>query len=133
RIEAKYKQTGPNYQSFSSFQTNSALKSWYIKADQYFLRNMIRISAAARSNDFSNPFVIQKYQSNTIFKSFNVAFRKRKWPSVSAGYMPMSQLTVIDDQIAENRFQSLNANLYHYYLVGNTKTASTAMFNKFYN
>jgi hypothetical protein len=133
RIEGAYKFTGSNYQSFSSYQTNSALKSWYVKAEQNFFGRMFKLSAAIRSNDYSNPLILQQYKSNTIFKSVNAAFRKRGWPAMSVGYMPISQLTMVNNQLAESRFQTLNANIYHYYTLRNTNTASTIMFNKFFN
>jgi hypothetical protein len=133
RVEGLYKFTGANYQSFSSFQTNASLISWHLKADQNIWNRMIKLSAGIRKNDFTNPYIVQNYSSNTLFKTFNAAFRKRGWPTISLGYMPMSQLTMIDDQVSENRFQTLNANLYHYYSVAKTRTASTMMVNKFFN
>ena len=133
RVEGLYKYTGSNYQSFSSFQTNATLKTWYAKIDQHVFKRMLKISASLRSNDFSNPYIIQNYKSNTVFKTVGVVFRKRSWPVVSAAYMPMSQYTMLDQQLVENRFQSLNGNVYYTYKVGNTPTASTIMVNKFYN
>ena len=133
RVEGFYKYTGSNYQSFSNFQTNSSLKSWYLKGDQYFIKKIIKLSLSIRSNDFSNPYVIQDYQSNTVFKSAGIVFRKKNWPVISAGYLPMSQYTSVNGLITENRFQSLNTNIYYLYKIGNTNTASTIMYNKFYN
>jgi len=133
RMEGSYKYTGANYQSFSSFQTNSSLVNWYLRGEQQLFRKMIRVSASLRTNDFSNPYIVQQYKSNTVFKSLNVSFRKPKWPVLSVGYQPMTQLTVVENYITENRFQTLNINAYHYYSVGSVKAASTVMFNKFYN
>lgn len=133
RFEAFYKYAGANYQSFSSFQTNSSQKAWYIKGEQNLFGKLLKLSASVRSNDFSNPYIIQHYRNSSVFKSFNATIRKRKWPVLSMGYMPISQFTKLDDQLMEYRFQSLNANIYHYYTVRGTQTASTLMFNKFYN
>lgn len=133
RLQAAYTYMGPNYQSFSTFQTNSERNAWYVKADRYFFKKMIRVSGSIQTSDFSNPFVTRNYKSNSVFKNVSVTFRKRKWPSFSVGYIPMSQLTRNGEEVSENRFQSLNANMYHYYKVGATNTASTVMFNKFYN
>lgn len=77
RIDAKYKYTGANYQSFSYFQTNSTLHTWNIKAEQLMFKRHLKISAALKSNEFSNPYIIQSYQTNTIFKSLQVLFRKK--------------------------------------------------------
>jgi hypothetical protein len=132
-IEAFYKHTGANFQSFSSFQTNTALESWHVKAEQNLFNQKLRLSAAIRKNEFSNPFLVQNYKSNTIFKSVAAAFRMRKWPVLSVGYQPLSQLTVLDSQVIENRFQTLNATLYHAYKIKDLRTATTIMYNKFYN
>lgn len=133
RVEAFYKHTGANFQSFSSFQTNADMESWYIKAEQAFFKRKLRIAGALRKNEFVNPFIVQHYKSNTIFKSISASLRMRKWPAITVAYQPMSQLTHVGDHVAENRFQSLNATLYHLYKVSTVRTASTVMFNKFYN
>ncbi len=52
---------------------------------------------------------------------------------VTVGYQPMSQLTKVEDEILENRFQTLNATLYHGYTFNQLRMATTAMVNKFYN
>lgn len=133
RIEGSFKYTGSNYQSFSSFQTNSQLKTWYAKAEQAFFGRMFKLTGSIRTNDFTNPHIIQNYKSNMVFKTVNVAFRKKDWPALSLGYMPVSQFTMINNQLAESKFQSLNANMYHYYLVRSAPVATTIMFNKYYN
>lgn len=133
RLEGFYKHTGANYQSFSSFQTNAALESWTIKAEQGFFKRKLRVAASLRKNEFTNPFLPQDYTSNTIFKSLTATFKMRKWPVITIGYQPMSQLTALDSVVIENRFQVLNANAYHIYKIGNMRTASTVVLNKFYN
>jgi hypothetical protein len=133
RIEAQYKFTGANYQSFTSFQTNSAHASWYVKAEQNFFKRKLKISASLRSNEFSNPFIVQAYKSNTIFKSVQAVFRKRNWPTLSLGYMPASQYVKLDNLLLESRFQTLNASVNHIYKLGLSRAATTVVFNKFYN
>jgi hypothetical protein len=133
KLEATYKKTGANYQSFSSYTTNSALESWYIKADQSLFKRKLRIAASVRKNEFVNPFILQDYKSNTLFKSVTATMRVRKWPVVTLGYQPMSQYTKVDDQVIENRFQTFNATLFHYYAVHQLKMATTIMVNKFLN
>ncbi len=133
RIEAFYKKAGANYQSFSSYTTNAAMESWYVKADQNLFKRKLRIAASLRKNEYSNPFLVQDYRSNTIFKSLTATLRVRKWPVVSVGYQPLSQYTKVDEQVIENRFQTFNATLFHVYPVRQLKMATTIMFNKFYN
>ncbi len=133
KIEAFYKQTGGNYQSFSSYTTNAAMESWYVKADQNLFKRKLRIAASLRKNEFSNPFIVQDYKSNTVFKSVTATLRVRKWPVVTVGYQPLSQYTKVDEQVIENRFQTFNATLFHVYPVRQLKMATTIMLNKFYN
>jgi hypothetical protein len=133
RLEAFYKHTGANFQSFNSFQTNADMESWYVKAEQAFFKRAVRITAALRKNEFFNPFIVQNYKSNTVFKSISASLRLRKWPVITMAYQPMSQLTHLGDRVAENRFQSLNGTIYHLYKVSDINTASTVMLNKFYN
>jgi hypothetical protein len=133
KIEAQYKSTGANFQSFNSFQTTSALESWSVKAEQMLLRRRIRLSASLKKNEFSNPFLVQNYKSNSIFKSVNASFRFKKLPVLTFGYQPMSQLTVLDNQIIENRFQSLSASLFHNYKIKQLPVAATILVNKYYN
>jgi hypothetical protein len=133
KIEAFYKKTGANYQSFSSYTTNAALESWYVKADQNLFKRKLRIAGSLRKNEFSNPFIVQDYKSNTVFKSLTASLRIRKWPVVTVGYQPLSQLTKIDNVVIENRFQTFNTTLYHFYIVKQLKLATTLMLNKFYS
>jgi len=132
-VQATYKYTGANYQSFSSFQTNAALKSWSVKWDQPFFNRQLRITGALRSNEFTNPYIVQNYKSNTVFKSINVIARVRRWPTIVFGYVPTSQLTVIEGQVAESRFQTLVASISHFYRIGRQRAITSIVYNKFYN
>ncbi|WP_276482890.1 hypothetical protein [Paraflavitalea pollutisoli] len=133
RLEGFYKYTGANYQSFSSFQTNAALESWSVKGEQNFFRRKLRLTASLRKNEFTNPFLPQDYNSNTIFKSLTASFRMRRWPVITVGYQPMSQLTALDSIVVENRFQVLNGSSFHTYKLGDLRTASTLVLNKYFN
>jgi hypothetical protein len=131
--EAAYKYTGANFQSFSSYQNNSNLVSWYVKAEKFLLKRLFKINAALRSNDYSNPYVVQNYSSTSVFKSVQFSFRKKKWPVITAGYIPASQLTMVDNTVYENRFYTFNASIGHTYKVGAQRGATTFVFNRFNN
>ncbi len=132
-IEGYYKNTGANYQSFSTFQTSASFSSYSIKWDEYFFRRQLRLSASVKRNEFSSPYLIQGYNNNTVFKSVQAVFRKRKWPVLSVSYMPLSQITVVNDLVYENRFNTLNVNASHFYRVGDIRASSSLMLAKFYN
>ena len=133
RIEATYKYTGANFQSFSSFQTNAVLKAWSIKAEQKFFRRKLNLTASVRTNDFSNPYIPLNYKSNTIFKTLQATFRTKNFPVISIGYSPMSQLTYVDSLLRENTFNSFNASIFHQYKLGDKKASSSFVYNRFYN
>jgi hypothetical protein len=133
RIDGMYKYTGANFHSFNSYQTSAALKAWYIKAEQSFWKRQIRINAALRNNDYFNPLIQQQYSSNTIFKTITATLRRRKWPVLTIGYQPMSQLTKVGNQVFENRFQTLTVSAYYLYKVDKRQAATTIVYNQFYN
>ncbi|HVU58159.1 MAG TPA: hypothetical protein VHD83_24030, partial [Puia sp.] len=133
RVEALYKYTGANYQSFSSYQPNSEWKSWYVRAEQPFFHRTLKITASLRSNDFSNPYLVQDYKGNTVFKTLQATWHRRNWPSLTIGYIPISQLSIVDSQVVEHRFQSLTANVSHYYTMGYIRMSTLMVLNKFYN
>jgi hypothetical protein len=133
RLEGMYRYSGAAFQSFDRFQGNSAREFWYIKAEQSFWKRQLRLVTSIRKNEFSNPYIPVTYSSGVISKTIQLSFRKRNWPMLSAGLMPFSQLTVMDNQVFENRFQTFNAVMYHQYKVGLMRTSTTATFNKFYN
>lgn len=133
RVEAMYKYTGADFQSFSSYQPSSEWKTWYVKAEQPFLHRTLKVTASLRSNDFSNPYLAEDYKGSTVFKTLQVSYHARNWPSLTVGYVPISQLSVVDSQVVEHRFQSLTANINHYYKLGMIRMSSVAVLSKFYN
>jgi hypothetical protein len=133
RLEAQYKFTGANFQSFNGFQTNAEQRSWYIRGEQNFFNRQLKLVASVRSNDFSNPYIVQNYQSNTVFKSLSLTFHKKKLPIVTLGYMPMSQLTMVGTQLEESRFQTLNASISHFYKFGQRQASTNIVYTKFFN
>jgi hypothetical protein len=133
RIEGAYKYTGSNYQSFNFYQGNNTFSSWYIKGEQTLLRRTLKLLVSLRSNDYFNPYIQQNYSSNTIFKTAYLTLRKRKWPTISIGYAPSSQLTKVDNRLIEYKFQSFNGTFNHYYQIGSLRSASTFIYSRFYN
>lgn len=133
KVQGVYKYIGSNFQSFSNFQNTSQSNIWNIRAEKYFFKKELRVIATIKNNEYSNPYLNQTYMSNTIFKSVQGVFRKKRWPVISAGYIPISQLTNIGGEVSENRFNSLNGTLYHTYKVGLLRTSSTIVYTKFYN
>jgi hypothetical protein len=133
KIEGMYKNFGADFQSFANLQTNSASKQWYVKAEQYLFKRKLRLTAAVRSNEFSNPYITQQYKTNSTFTSINATFRARKLPAISIGYIPVSQLVAFNGQLTEYRFQTLTGNLSHYYKIGSARAVSQLMYFRMFN
>lgn len=133
RFEGMFKKSGSNFQSFSTWQVNTALESWHVKWDQYLLKRRLRIAASIRNNEFSNPYLTQSYESNTLFKSVTATLRIRKWPVLMLGYVPVSQLAFVGEQVLEAKFQTLIANLYHSYRIGEVGMLTQFVYNKYFN
>ncbi len=133
RFEGYYQKTGINFQNFTSYRVTANTGTWSMRVEQYLWKKQLRLLAAARKNDFSNPFVIQQYNSNTVFTSFSATFRKRGFPSLTLGYLPSSQYTIVGDHVAESRYQSLNISAAHTYRIGLMKANGTFTYNRFYN
>lgn len=132
-IEGFYQNTGINFQSFNSYRVNAAAESWSLRYEQYLFNRLLRINAGMRKNDFTNPLISQNYSSNTVFKTLQATFKKRNWPSVSAGYIPSSQYVVIDSQVYESRYQTFTVNVNHYYKVGTARALTNTFYSRFYN
>jgi hypothetical protein len=133
KFEGAYTKRGANFQSFGSYQTNAAFSSWFLKFDQSFFRHKLRLSGSIRTSDFSNPFVVQNYKSDMIFKSLTASFRSRKGPSISLGYQPMTQLSVVDSITLENKFQSIFFNGIQVYRIADLQATTSIFVSKFVN
>jgi hypothetical protein len=133
KFEAQYKFTGANYQSFTNFQTNAQYNSWYVKAEQSLFKRKLHLLASLRTNDYSNPYIIQDYKANSVFKTISASFVQKGFPFISAAYMPMSQLTVVGNQVVQNQFQTFNSSITHFYTIGQQRVATNLVFTKFYN
>jgi hypothetical protein len=85
-----------------------------------------------RRNDFTNPFTEKTFKTSTVFKSFQLNVRVPKWPMLSAGYYPGTQLYIIDrDRIRENAYYIMNASVFHNYSVGNMRMLSSLIYNSY--
>lgn len=133
RLDIQYRFTGANYQAFNSFQTNAAVKNWNVKGEQKFFGRKLRLLASLSTNDFSNPYITQHYKSNTVFKTLSATFQSKNLPVVSVGYMPVSQLIKLGEELAESRFQTFNVSVNHFYKIGEPRASASFMYSKFFN
>lgn len=134
KINVLYKKLGANFQSFSLFTTSSAQTAWAVQVSQPFFKNTLVVNASVKKNDFTNPYINQAFYTNTIFKSLQVTFRKKKLPVLSAGYYPSSQLTKLgNNQYLENLFYTFVATGSHFYTYHSLTMSTLLSYTKFYN
>lgn len=133
RVDAFYQHRGSQFQSFSMYHTNAVLNSWQVKWNQYVWKRRLQLHASMAKNDFQNPDILTHYNGNTIYKNLSLTLRPKKLPSLTAGYMPSSQLTEINGTIYENYYQALNVNINHSYQLGMARGFSLLAYNRFYN
>ncbi|NNV55038.1 hypothetical protein [Limnovirga soli] len=134
KVTGFYKHMGANFQSFTLFTTNATQSAWSIKAEQPLFKHKLNIVGAIRKNDFSNPYLANSFQSNTVFKSIQATMRIKKMPIVSVGYFPSSQLTKLNDsQFVENLFYTFVGTVSHYYKYRGTQMNTLISYTQFYN
>lgn len=134
KITGYYKKMGEHFQSFNLQPVNSLQEAFQVKLQQQLWKKKLTIDAGIRKNDFSNPFITPGLSSRTVFKSLQLSLRIPKYPYITIGYAPSSQLTVLDNQrLIENHYNTLNAVLSYPYRAKKVNMLTNAMFLKFYN
>jgi hypothetical protein len=69
-----------------------------------------------------------------VFKSIQATLRLKKWPVLSVGYFPSSQITKISDsQFQENLFYTFMASASHMYKLDKISMIGMLMYTQFYN
>jgi hypothetical protein len=133
-VKGTFKRLGANFQSFSTFTDGSAQTAWSASVQQLFFKRQLTLTLGANTNDFSNPFIGSQYKSTTVFKSVQATWRRNKWPIVSVGYFPSSQITKLGDgHYQENLFYTLTGNVTHTYNMQRIMMNSALVYTQFYN
>lgn len=132
KLSGFFRKTGENFQSFSLFSYNTDQTAWLARVDQSFIKNKITLTGMLRRNDFTNPFVQKTYKTSTTFKSILLNVRFSKYPSVSIGYYPGTQLYSVDKEtIRESAYYILNGTATYNYHYKNIGMNSSIVFNKY--
>jgi hypothetical protein len=134
RLSGFFRKSGENFQSFSLFTYNTDQTAWLLKADQMLLKKRINLILMLRRNDFTNPFTEKTFKTSTVFTSAQLNVRVPKWPSVSMGYYPGSQLYIIDrERVRENVYYIMNGSIVHTYSLAGINMMSSAVYNYYSN
>jgi hypothetical protein len=134
QFTASYLHYGANFQSFSLFTSGNEQSAWSVRLSQPFFRRQLNITGSIRTNDFTNPLVNASYKSSTVFKSIQATLRIPKWPILSVGYFPSSQIMKLNDnQFEENLFYTLTASASQVCRFHGISMISTLLYTQFYN
>jgi len=134
KIEAMYKMMGANFQSFSLYTTGSSQTAWSVKVDQPFFKQQLMVTVGVRKNDYNTNYRQMNFSSNAVFKSMQATLRMKKWPVLSLGYFPSTQLTRLSDKsYAENNFYTLSGSLSHFYQLRGMSMSTVLTYTQFYN
>ena len=132
RLSGFFRKAGENFQSFSLFSYNTDQTAWMMKIDQGFFKDKVGITGVIRRNDFTSPFTQKTFKTTTVFGSVQLTARIPKWPSISVGYHPGSQLYIIDrNRIRENVYYILNGSLIYQYKLAGVQMVSSAIYNQY--
>jgi hypothetical protein len=134
KLSGFYRTSGQNFQSFSLFSYNTDQTAWQAKAEQPFLKNKISVIGMLRRNDFTNPLIDQTYKTSTIFKSIQVNVHFPKYPSLSVGFYPGTQLYVVNNQqLSQSVYYILNGSLVYSYFYKHIGMNSSFIYNRYFN
>ncbi|MBK7883777.1 MAG: hypothetical protein IPJ81_08245 [Chitinophagaceae bacterium] len=134
RLTAYYRKTGENFQSFNLYPININQDAWLVKVNQQLWKKRFNLEAAVRKNDFISPIAAPSFASKTIFTSIQASLKIPKYPFVSIGYYPSSQLSISNNNIlVENQYNTLNAVVSHSYQLKQIGMNTNAVLTKFYN
>jgi hypothetical protein len=134
KIEAYYRKIGEDFQSFTLNPTNSNQDAFAFKIKQSLFKRKLTLEASIRKNDFNSPLISPNFSNSTVFKSIQLTMQIPKYPYLSIGYYPSTQLLVGSNNfLYENQFNTLNAIASHSYTLVQLNMSTNAVFTKFYN
>lgn len=132
RLSGYFRKSGEHFQSFSLFTYNTDQLAWSARADQSFWKDQLGLMLQLRRNDFTNPFTEKTFKTSTVFTSMQVQLRIKKWPAITAGYYPGTQLYMIDkERIRENAYYILNGSVVYAWQAGKLRMLSSGIYNRF--
>lgn len=134
RLSGFFRKTGEHFQSFSLFSYNTDQTAWLMRFDQTFFKNRISLTGMLRRNDFTNPFTDKTFKTSTVFKTVLLNVRIPKYPALSVGYYPGTQLYIVNNEkIRENAYYILNGSLIYSYFFKNIGMNSSLIYNRHTN
>jgi hypothetical protein len=134
KVDGDYKKMGAAFQSFTIYASNVKQDAFLLHVNQLLWKKKLTVDAAIRKNNFNSPLTAPGYSSSVVFKSLQVSLAIPKYPFVSIGYYPSSQLFAgPDNTFYQSWFNTLNAITSYSYVVSKLNMTTNAVYTKFYN
>jgi len=134
KIDGSYRKMGEAFQSFTIYATNVKQDAYLFHVNQLLWKKKLSVDAAIRKNDFNSPLTAPGYANTTVFKSLQVSLAVPRYPFVSLGYYPSSQLfTGSNHLIYQSWYNTLNVISSHTYKAAKLNMSTSAVYTKFYN
>lgn len=134
KLTAWYRKMGEHFQSFNLYPLNTNLEAFSVRLNQQFWKRRVVFDASIRKNDFESPIAAPSFSTTALFKSLQLTVRVPKYPFVTVGYYPSSQLSLANGNVlTENQYNTLNALVSHSYRFAKINMNTNGVYTKFYN
>ncbi|HTB99315.1 MAG TPA: hypothetical protein VK705_01395, partial [Ferruginibacter sp.] len=134
KIDGSYTTMGAAFQSFTIYASNVKQDAYLLHANQLLWKKRLSIDASIRKNDFNSPLTAPGYSNTAVFKSLQVSLAIPKYPFVSIGYYPSTQLFVGSGNVVyQGWYNTLNTIASYSYKLAKLNMSTNAVYTKFYN
>jgi hypothetical protein len=134
KIDGEYREMGEAFQSFTIYATGIKQNAYNLNVNQVLWKKKLIIDASVKKNEFNSPLTAPGYANTAVFKSIQITLTIPKYPFVSVGYYPSSQLFVgTNNIIYQSWYNTLNAISSYSYKAAKQSMMTSLTYTKFYN
>lgn len=133
-ISVSYRYWGQQFESFNASQYFNPQNNLAGKVSQPFFKRKLYLVTGIRYTDFSTYGIASNVKTKVWFASANLTLRLKKFPIISAGFYPGSQLYWMDqNKLYEYIYYIFNTTASYYFHVGKMPVQMVFTWNRFYN
>lgn len=105
-LDGEYTRSGSSFLSLGFYPGEAVRETFHANLLKRFFENKMNVRLGVRKNSFSYPYLQHLTANNVLYQAL-VTLRLKKWPVVTMGYFPSTQLVAMpDSNIAEINFQT---------------------------
>ncbi|HMG83667.1 MAG TPA: hypothetical protein VK559_11575 [Ferruginibacter sp.] len=133
KIDGSYSKMGAAFQSFTIYTSNVKQDAYLLHVNQLFLKKKLSLDASISKNDFNSPLTAPGYSNSAVFKSIQLSLAIPRYPFVSIGYYPTSQLFSGGGNVVyQSWYNTLNAISSYSYKLAKLNMSTNVVYTKFY-